>query len=409
MTQNHMEVYLDNNATTPLRSEVKEAIASVFDVYGNPSSHHHFGKKASEAIAVARSNVARLIGASSEEVYFTSGGSESNNIVLKGVGCSCPASVKAGCRVGPGPKGHIVTTRIEHPSVLATCRCLMVEGYDVTFLDVDSDGRVTPGQVADAIRDDTVLVTVMYANNEIGTIEPIPEIAAAVKGRGVLFHTDAVQAVGKIPIDVRAMGIDFLSLSGHKLNAPKGIGALYIQKSIQVCPLITGGHQERGMRAGTENLLGIVGIGRAAELVLAEMEAESTRLAAMRDRLEKAILARVPDVKVNGCIDHRLPNTTNISFRFIEGEAILYRLDYEGIAVSTGSACSSGSLSPSHVLLALGLTHEYAHGSIRISLGHDTTDGDIDYVIAKVPEVVSSLRALSPFGPESLPIDGHAH
>lgn len=414
MTHEHREVYLDNNATTPLRPEVMEAIASVFGVYGNPSSHHHFGKKASEAISSAREKVARLIGATPEEVYFTSGGSESNNIVLKGVGCSCPASVKGGCRMpgrGPGhdARGHIITTRIEHPSVLATCRCLMVEGYDVTFLDVDPEGRITPAQVAGAIRNDTVLVTVMYANNEIGTIEPIPEIAAASKAGGVLFHTDAVQAVGKIPIDVKAMGIDFLSLSGHKLYAPKGIGALYIQKDIQVCPLITGGHQERGMRAGTENLLGIVGIGRAAELALAEMEAESARLAAMRDRLEKSILARVPDLKVNGCIDHRLPNTTNISFRFIEGEAILYRLDYEGIAVSTGSACSSGSLSPSHVLLAIGLTHEFAHGSIRVSLGRDTTDADIDYVIARVPEVIDSLRALSPFGPESLPVDGHSH
>lgn len=409
MTENHREVYLDNNATTPLRPEVREAIASVFDVYGNPSSHHHFGKKASEVIAEARTNVARLIGATFEEVYFTSGGSESNNIVLKGVGCSCPATVKGGCRLGDRRRGHIITTRIEHPSVLATCRCLMVEGYDVTFLDVDSDGRVFPEDVGKAVREDTVLVTIMFANNEIGTVEPVPEIGAVVRERGVLFHTDAVQAVGKIPIDVRAMNIDFLSLSGHKLNAPKGIGALYIQKDIQVCPLITGGHQERGMRAGTENLLGIVGIGKAAELALVEMEAESARLATLRDRLEKGILAAVPDVRVNGCVEHRLPNTSNISFRFIEGEAILYRLDYEGIAVSTGSACSSGSLSPSHVLLAIGLSHEYAHGSIRISLGRDTTGDDVDYVLAKVPEVVASLRVLSPFGPESLPVDGYAH
>jgi cysteine desulfurase len=370
-------------------------MASVFDVYGNPSSHHSFGKKSNQLIKSARADVAELIGADPDEVYFTSGGSESNNLVLRGAGCTCPAGSGGHCSAGG--RRHVITTKIEHPSVLSTCRCLFQEGYDVTFLDVNDKGRVSVDQVEGELRSDTLLVSVMFANNEIGTVEPIEEIAAITRKRGVLFHTDAVQAVGKIPIDVKKIGVDFLSLSGHKLNGPKGIGALYIHRDIQVCPIITGGHQEKGLRAGTENLIGIVGLAAAARMAKIELDEETRRISGLRDRLERGILELIPHCQVNGDPLNRLPNVSNVSFKFIEGEAILYRLDYQGIAVSTGSACSSGSLNPSHVLLALGLSHEMAHGSIRMSLGRENTEEDVDYVLSVFPGVIKSLRALSPF------------
>jgi cysteine desulfurase len=391
------KVYLDNNATTPIRPEVKELMISGLDIFGNPSSHHSFGKESRKKVEAARKSVADLIGALPEEIYFTSGGSESNNIVLKGSGCaSLPgAECVLGCT---GRRGHIITSRIEHPSVLSTCRCLMTnQGYDITFLDVDKDGLINLDDLEKAIRPETVLISIMYANNEIGTIQPIKKISEICKKHNKMFHTDAVQAAGKIELDVKTTGVDFMSLSGHKLYGPKGIGVLFIRKELMVCPLITGGHQERGLRAGTENLLGIIGIGEAARLAKTELYSENERLSKLRDFFEKSIIGSIDNVKINGSIDHRLPNTSNISFRYIEGEAILYRLDYNGIAVSTGSACSSGSLEPSHVLMAIGLDHEMAHGSIRVSLGHNTVQEDIDYTVSVFPEVISSLRMLSPF------------
>lgn len=394
---NKRKVYFDNNATTPIRPEVKAEMIAAMDIFGNPSSHHSFGKESRTLVEDARAYVADLIGADPCEIYFTSGGSESNNIVLKGAGCS--SNSDGSCVVGcSSKKGHIITTKIEHPSILSTCRCLMTNSkYDITFLGVDETGRVNPGDVEKAIRPETVLVSVMMANNEIGTIQPIKEIAEICKKNNKMFHTDAVQAAGKVEIDVKELGIDFMSLSGHKLYGPKGIGVIYIRKELMVCPLITGGHQERGLRAGTENLLGIVGIGEAARLAKSELEYESSRLVELRNYFEKSISENIKNIKINGNLEYRLPNTSNISFRYIEGESILYRLDYNGIAVSTGSACSSGSLDPSHVLMAIGLDHEMAHGSIRVSLGLNSTKADVDYALTIFPGVIESLRKLSPF------------
>jgi cysteine desulfurase len=387
-----MKAYLDNNATTPLAPEVQKAITDSLSVYGNPSSAHAFGVEARALVEQSREDVAKLLGVPADEIIFTSGGSESNNLVIKGTLChssSCVFAEKIG-------KPHVITSVIEHPAVLESCRCLEHEGAEVTFLPVDGEGRVSPDDLEKAIKPTTKLITIMYANNEIGTIQPIPELAQVARNHGVRFHTDAVQAVGKIPVDPIAENVDFLSLSGHKLNGPKGVGALWFRNKMYVCPLITGGHQERGQRAGTENTLGIVGLGAAAKLALSDREDEAKRVAALRDRLQGLLVDSIPDTRINGSEKHRLPNTLNISFKYIEGESILYYLDFEDIAVSTGSACSSGSLEPSHVLLALGLDHGLAHGSVRFSLGRYTTEEEINYTAEKVKEVVERLRAMSP-------------
>lgn len=387
-----MKAYLDNNATTPMAPEVQKAITDSLSVYGNPSSHHAFGVEARKLVESSRQDVATLLGVPADEIVFTSGGSESNNLVIKGTLChssSCVFSKKIG-------KPHVITSVIEHPAVLESCRCLEHDGAEVTYLPVDGNGIVSPDDLEKAIRPTTKLITLMYANNETGTIQPIAELGKVAKAHDVRFHTDAVQAVGKIPVNPITDNVDFLSLSAHKLNGPKGVGALWFKNKMYVCPLITGGHQERGQRAGTENTLGIVGLGAAARLALSDREDEAIRVARQRDRLQKLLVESISDTQINGSEEHRLPNTLNISFKYIEGESILFYLDFEGIAVSTGSACSSGSLEPSHVLLALGMDHGMAHGSIRFSLGRYTTDEEIDYTAEKVREVVARLRQMSP-------------
>ena len=358
------------------------------DIYGNASSPHSFGQTARIGVEHAREQVARAINADPSEIVFTGCGTESDNTVLFGV---AERYAKKG--------DHIITTNVEHHAILHSCAALEKKGIKVTYLPVDKDGLVTPEQVRDAITDKTILVSVMFANNEVGTIMPIPEIAAVCHEKGVLFHTDAVQAAGHIPIDVKAMGIDMLSISGHKFHGPKGVGVLYERKGIRLPSYIIGGEQEKGRRAGTENVAGIVGLGEALELAVTNMSETSARMTRMRDRLIEGIEATIPEVKLNGHRTKRLPNNVNFSIKYIEGESILLMLDMAGIAASSGSACTSGSLDPSHVLLALGLTHEVAHGSVRMTLGDDTTDEDIDYVLETLPKVAHRLRAMSPISP----------
>ena len=378
-------IYLDNAATTAVSPEVLTAMLPYFtECYGNPSSIHSTGRDAHKAVDAARRQVAAAINADPAEIYFTAGGSESDNWAIKGT-----AFAKR-------DKGnHIITTAIEHHAVLHTCQWLEKQGFEVTYLPVDENGLVSVEDVEKAITDKTILISVMAANNEIGTIEPIAEIGALARSRGILFHTDAVQAVGAIPLDVKAMNIDMLSMSGHKFHGPKGIGALYIRKGVRLDTLIAGGAQERGKRAGTENLPGIVGIGKAIEIATRDMEANAARMTALRDKLIHGILENIPDVRLNGHPTRRLPNNVNVSVRYIEGEALLLRLDLAGIAGSSGSACTSGSLDPSHVLLAIGLPHEIAHGSLRLTLGTDTTEADIDEVLDKLPGIVKNLRDMS--------------
>ena len=379
-------VYLDNNATTRVAPEVLEAMQPFFtELWGNPSSMHTFGGQVKKHMDAAREKVAALLNADPSEIVFTSCGSESDNTAIRG-----------GIEAARG-KRHIVTTRVEHPAVLGVCRYLESRGYGLTELGVDSKGRLDLDEVRDAINRETGIVSIMWANNETGTIFPIAEIAEIVKRAGCVFHSDAVQVAGKLPIDVREVPVDMLSLSGHKLHAPKGIGILYVRKGTRVNPLIIGGHQEHGKRAGTENVPYIVGMGRACELALEHLEEEQTRVAALRDRLERGILEMCPDTMVNGDPEHRLPNTTNISFEFIEGEAILLSLDEVGVAASSGSACTSGSLEPSHVMRAMGVPFTAAHGSIRFSLSRYNTDEDVDHVLQHLPRIVERLRALSPF------------
>ena len=378
-------IYLDNAATTAVSPEVLEAMLPYFtQCFGNPSSIHSTGRDARRAVDAARRQVAGAIGAQPQEIYFTAGGSESDNWAIKGT-----AFAKR-------DKGnHIITTAIEHHAVLHTCQWLEKQGFEVTYLPVDENGLVSVEDVEKAITDKTILISVMAANNEIGTIEPIAEIGALARSRGILFHTDAVQAVGAIPLDVKAMNIDMLSMSGHKFHGPKGIGALYVRKGVRLDTLIAGGAQERGKRAGTENLPGIVGIGKAIEIATRDMEANAQRMTRLRDKLTHGILENIPDVRLNGHPTRRLPNNVNVSVRYIEGEALLLRLDLAGIAGSSGSACTSGSLDPSHVLLAIGLPHEIAHGSLRLTLGTDTTEADIDEVLDKLPGIVKNLRDMS--------------
>lgn len=383
------KVYLDNAATTALSPKVLEKMMPYLtDIYGNASSPHSFGQVARIGVEHAREQVARAINADPSEIVFTGCGTESDNTVLFGV---AERYAKKG--------DHIITTNVEHHAILHSCAALEKKGIKVTYLPVDKDGLVTPEQVRDAITDKTILVSVMFANNEVGTIMPIPEIAAVCHEKGVLFHTDAVQAAGHIPIDVKAMGIDMLSISGHKFHGPKGVGVLYERKGIRLPSYIIGGEQEKGRRAGTENVAGIVGLGEALELAVTNMSETSARMTRMRDRLIDGIEATIPEVKLNGHRTKRLPNNVNFSIKYIEGESILLMLDMAGIAASSGSACTSGSLDPSHVLLALGLTHEVAHGSVRLTLGDDTTDEDIDYVLETLPKVAHRLRAMSPISP----------
>lgn len=378
-------IYLDNAATTAVAPEVLEAMLPYFtEVYGNPSSIHATGRTAHKAVDQARRQVAAAIGAQPQEIYFTAGGSESDNWAIKG-------TALAQQRKG----NHIITSAIEHHAVLHTCAWLEKHGFEVTYLPVDEFGRVNPEDVEKAITDKTILISIMTANNEIGTIQPIREIGAIARAHKILFHTDAVQAVGAIPVNVDEMNVDMLSMSGHKFHGPKGIGALYIRRGVRIDTLIHGGAQERGLRAGTENLPGIVGIGRAIELATANLDENARRITTLRDKLMDGILERIPDARVNGHRTQRLPNNCNVSIRYIEGEAMLLRLDLAGIAASSGSACTSGSLDPSHVLLAIGLPHEIAHGSLRLTLGADTTEKDIDAVLDTLPGIVSDLRAMS--------------
>ena len=384
-------IYMDNAATTAVSPEVLQAMLPYFcDIYGNPSSIHSTGRDARRAVDAARKQVAAAIGAQPSEIYFTAGGSESDNWAIKGTAFAKRA------------KGnHIITTSIEHHAVLHTCQWLEKQGFEVTYLPVDEVGRVRVEDVEKAITDKTILISIMAANNEIGTLEPIAEIGKLAHSKGILFHTDAVQAIGAIPIDVNAMNIDMLSMSGHKFHGPKGIGVLYIRKGVRPDIFMHGGAQERGQRAGTENLAGIVGIGKAIELATQNLEANAARMSHLRDKLIDGILAEIPDVRLNGPREGRLPNNVNVSIRYIEGEAMLLRLDLAGIAGSSGSACTSGSLDPSHVLLAIGLPHEIAHGSLRLSLGTDTTEADVDEVLRVLPGIVKDLRAMSVLNAET--------
>ncbi len=380
-------VYMDNAATTAVRKDVLDAMLPWFtEHYGNPSSIHSVGRDAKRAVEAARKQVAAAIGAQPQEIYFTAGGSESDNWAIR---CATEMMQKKG--------KHIITSSVEHHAVLHTCEYLEhKQGYRVTYLPVDEYGRVNPADVKAAIAEDTVLITIMAANNEIGTLQPIAEISKIAREAGVLFHTDAVQAIGAISVNVVAWGVDMLSLSAHKFHGPKGVGALYIRKGVRMSNLIYGGAQERNLRAGTENLASIVGLGKAIELATAEQPAHAERLTLLRDRLISGILNTIPDVRLNGHPTERLPGNANVSVRFIEGESLLMRLDLVGVAASSGSACTSGSLDPSHVLLAIGLPHEIAHGSLRLSLGNNNTDADVDYVLDVLPGIVKTLRAMSP-------------
>ncbi|HHT06569.1 MAG TPA: cysteine desulfurase NifS [Hydrogenispora sp.] len=379
-------IYLDHAATTPVKPEVLEAMLPYFtEHYGNPSSVYKIAQRNKKAIDDARAVVAGHLGAQPNEIFFTSGGTEADNWAIKGIA----AALKE--------KGnHVITTNIEHHAVLHPCQYLEKQGYEVTYLEVNADGLVSAEQVEAAIRPETILITIMYANNEIGTIMPIAEIGAVAKKHGITFHTDAVQAVGQLPIDVRAQNIDLLSLSGHKFYGPKGTGALYIRRGLKLPPLLHGGGQERSRRAGTENVPGIVGLATALDLAYQDLEAKNAKLKALRDYLIDGIEARIPYCRLNGHREARLPNNVNVSFEFIEGESLLLLLDMEGIAASSGSACTSGSLDPSHVLLALGLPYEQAHGSIRFTLGENNTREEMDVVLAKLPPFVEKLRSMSP-------------
>ena len=380
------KIYMDHAATTPVRQEVLAEMLPYFtEHYGNASGIYAVAKESKKALEHARAQVAEAIHAKPSEIYFTAGGSESDNMALRGV---AEKKKKKG--------NHIITTKIEHHAILHTCEYLEKHGFAVTYLDVDENGKIRMEDLKAAIRPETILISVMFANNEIGTIQPIAEIGKLAKEKGIVFHTDAVQAMGHVPIDVEQMQIDLLSISGHKLGAPKGIGAIYIRTGIKVCPLIFGGAQEKKMRAGTENIPGIVGLGKAVELAVAEMPEVTPRLEKMRDRLIHGILDTIPYSKLNGHPTDRLPGNCNISFEFIEGESMLLLLDAAGIAASSGSACTSGSLDPSHVLLAIGLPHEKAHGSLRLTLDWDNTDAEIDEVLQKLPPIVQRLREMSP-------------
>ncbi|MCD6224279.1 MAG: cysteine desulfurase NifS [Deltaproteobacteria bacterium] len=385
-------IYVDNNATTKVDTEVLDAMLPYFsDYYGNPSSMHSFGGEVGYKIAEARAKTAALINASPDEIVFTSCGTESDN-----------TAIHAALRTHPG-KRHIITTRVEHPAIKSLCEDLSRNnGHRITYVPVDNEGLLDLDYLYDHITDDTAIVSVMWANNETGVIFPIEEIAGKLSERGIIFHTDAVQAAGKIPIDVQKVQVDMLSMSGHKIHAPKGIGAIYIRKGTRFSPFLIGGHQETGRRGGTENVATIIGLGKACELALEHLENQKTKVKRLRDMLEAEILKTVPSSIVNGNRKNRLPTTTNISFEFVEGEAILLMLNEYGICASSGSACTTGSLEPSHVLRAMGVPYTAAHGSIRFSLSKYNTEKEIKYIIEKVPPIIKRLRELSPFWNESM-------
>lgn len=379
-------IYMDNSATTPVKREVLDEMLPFFtEKYGNPSSIYSLGSASKVAIEKAREQVAKAIGADKKEIFFTAGGSESDNWALRGIAFK-----------NRDKGNHIITTKIEHHAILHTCQYLEKNGFEVTYLDVDKDGLIDLDELNSAITDKTILISIMFANNEIGSIQPIKEIGEIAKNRKVYFHTDAVQAIGNIKIDVKELNIDLLSLSAHKFYGPKGVGVLYIKQGVKIDPLISGGGQERNKRAGTENVPGIVGLGKAIELAYENMEENNKKLLYLRERLINKIEENIKYVKLNGHRTQRLPGNVNFCFEFIEGESLLLSLDMEGIAGSSGSACTSGTLDPSHVLLAIGLPHEIAHGSLRLSLGSFNTEAEVDYVVEKLIEIVERLRKMSP-------------
>jgi cysteine desulfurase len=381
-------IYMDHSATTPVAAEVLEAMLPYFSQrFGNASSLHGFGREAKEALEESRQRVARLLNAHPREIVFTSGGTESDNLALRGIAYKNRNSGR-----------HIITSQIEHPAILETCHSLEREGFSVTYLPVNREGLIELSELERAIRPDTILISIMHANNEVGTIQPLEEVGRLAADRDIYLHTDAVQTVGKIPVDVEAMGADLLSLSAHKLYGPKGVGALYIRRGTKMQSLSTGGGHERNLRSGTENVAGIVGLARAADLAGEEMAAEGQRLSQLRDRLADLVLGRVKDAWVNGSMEKRLPGSLNFGFSYVEGESLLLYLDSKGIAVSTGSACSSHKLEPSHVLLALGLKPEECHGSLRITMGRSNSQEQVDYVAECIAEAVERFRMMSPLG-----------
>ena len=390
------KVYMDHSATTPLREAVLEAMSPYFsEVFGNASSVHTFGQEARKAVETARETVANCIGADPTEIYFASGGTECDNLAVKGVAAAYAKKGK-----------HLIASQTEHHAVLNCFQKLEKQGFSASYLPVDEDGLVSPDTLQKAITPETILVSVILANNETGTIEPIADLAAVAREKEVVFHTDAVQALGKIPVNVNELNVNLLTISGHKIYGPKGIGALFIRKGTRIAPLLHGGHHERNRRAGTENVPAIVGFARAVELACKEMPIESPRLATLRDRLERGMRERIEFVRTNGSVTSRLPNMLNMSFEFVEGESLLLGLDMKGVAVSTGSACTSGSLEPSHVLRAMNVPPATAQGSLRFSLGRGNTDQDVDYVLETLPEIVGRLRQISPLYAEKTKATG---
>ncbi len=386
------KIYIDHNATTPVHPEVVDAMLPFLrEEWGNPSSIHWAGRGPKKAIEAAREKVAGLLNCNVSEIIFTGNGSEGNNLAIKGV-------LNANKNKGK----HIITTKVEHPAVLEICKFLDKNGYDVTFLDVDSGGLIDLDQLRNAIKPETALITIMFANNETGVVFPIEEIGAIAKEHNITFHTDAVQAIGKVPIDVKKANIDLLTLSGHKFYAPKGIGALYVKRGLRIQPIIHGGHHERNRRAGTENVAGIVGLGEACDIALRDMEHEAAHLSRLRDKLEKGVLESISHTRIHGHPDKRIPNTSNIGFDFVEGESILLNIDMKGVAASSGSACTSGTLEPSHVLVAMGVPLDKSHGSLRFSLGRANTEEDIEYILEILPPLIERLRSMSPlYSPET--------
>ncbi len=378
------KIYMDNGATTPLDSRVLEAMLPYLkDNFGNPSSLHAFGREVKKGLEEAREKVAAAINARPEEIVFTSGGTEADNMAVLGAARALRKKGK-----------HIITSAIEHHAVLDACKALEKEGFSVTYLPVDKDGLVGAEQAASAVRDDTILASIMMANNEVGSLQPIKEIAALMRKKGVSFHTDAVQVIGNIPVDLKDLGVDMLTLAAHKFYGPKGVGALFIRKGTKISKLVFGGGQERKIRPGTENIPGIIGMGRAIELAVADIPGKAAHTSFLRDKLIDGLL-KIPDAKLNGHREKRLPGNVNMSFQYVEGESLLLSLDMKGIAASSGSACTSGSLEPSHVLMAMGLDHQTAHGSLRLTLGKNNTEAEVDYVLEVLPEIVGRLRQMS--------------